>query len=338
MNYLLTGASGFIGNALAHRLAGQGHKVYALYRNEAKRGLLQHENIVPVKGDIDDLGALSGLPERLDGIFHLAAFVSVWPPDPQRYFRLNTSIIPDLLEIGKRYSVRRIVFTSSAGVLGPSLSGEVLDEDSCRVTSFFNDYESSKFVAEERFLSLDSGGIERVILQPTRVYGPGLMSESNAVTRMILQHARGKWRLIPGDGSKVGNYVYIDAVLDAHVAAMERPDIRNRYVIGGENLSFNEFFQILSSIHGRSYYMLRLPLGVLLFAAHLMQFLGRLNLIRPRLTPPWVRKYLHDHRLSPARAERDLGMPLISFREGAYRTLLWAGIIHKSINEEGSGS
>ena len=89
-------------------------------------------------------------------------------------------------------------------------------------------------------------GVDAVIVCPTRVYGPGPMVEGNAVTRMVERYVQGRWRALPGDGRKSGNYVYIEDVIDGHLAAMAKGRPGEAYILGGENATYRDFFAQLA--------------------------------------------------------------------------------------------
>ena len=123
--------------------------------------------------------------------------------------------------------MKRVVVTSTAGILGPS-EKEPVHESSPVPESFFTLYEASKFRMEQELLSLAHALPEIVIVNPTRVFGPGLLSESNSMTKMIARYIQGRWRLLPGDGNSMGNYVFVEDVV-RNVAVQLQGDPRVRW-------------------------------------------------------------------------------------------------------------
>src|SRR6056297_600063 len=252
MKFFITGATGFIGSKLALELAHQGHYVNALVRTKQKESLIKHSNIRIIHGDITDINSLRKGIKETDGIFHLAALAKPWVKDKLLYNKINVEATHAILTLAKENQVNKIVFTSSAGTLGPSIDNSV-NEETPRKTNFCNEYESTKFMAEKIAKDFVLKGLNVVIVHPSRVYGPGLLSKSNSTTIMIKNYLHGKWRIIPGDGKKTGNYVFIDDVIDGHIKAMERGTKGSQYILGGENASYITFFNIISRISNKNY-------------------------------------------------------------------------------------
>jgi nucleoside-diphosphate-sugar epimerase len=219
--------------------------------------------------------------------------------------------------------VKRFVFTSSAAVIGPSPGIEPIDEDFPRTVPWFNEYEETKAEAEELVRSYNRDGLETIIVNPTRVYGPGSLSESNAVTKMIILYSLGKWHIIPGDGKCMGNYVLVDEVVNGHIMAALRGVAGQRYALGGENLTFDQFFEILAEATGKHPWLIHLPVRLMITAAKILEWQVTVTGIAPLITAPWVKKYLNHWSLSSDKAIRELGYGFTPFREGVKITLEW---------------
>jgi len=284
MKYFITGATGFIGSNLARRLAGQGHQVKVLVRNRSRAGLLQHENIELIDGTLMDTNILLQAMEEVDGVYHLAAFAKPWAQDPTLYNRINLQGTLNIMEAAQKQGVAKMVFTSTAGTFGPSLNGPV-DESSPRLYDFFNEYESTKFMAEKAVKDYVLKGMNISIVHPSRVYGPGVLSKSNSVTIMVKNFLRGLWRIIPGNGKKMGNYVYIDDVVEGHIAAMEKGQAGEQYILGGENASYSHFFHTIRLLSDKKYRLFKIPV-ILLIAFSRVQMALPVWSDDPRFFPP----------------------------------------------------
>ncbi|HCM60314.1 MAG TPA: hypothetical protein DIS74_08090, partial [Bacteroidales bacterium] len=149
------------------------------------------------------------------------------------------------------------------------------------------------------------------------------VNESNAVTKMIRQYSRGTWRIIPGDGTCVGNYVLVDDVAKGHILAAMHGTPGERYLLGGENLTFDQFFETLARLTGRRRRMIRLPVSYMITGARIMEWQTSFTGIPPLITAPWVKKYLNHWNVSCAKASDNLGYQPVSFAEGAKLTLEW---------------
>jgi len=322
MKVFVSGATGFIGIQLVKRLVEEGHEVHALYRSEFKADLIRLPEVSLFKGDILDRESLDIALAGCEEAYHAAAFAGVWAKDRDLVFRLNVDGALNVVESAGRQGVRRVVLTSTAGILGPSQK-EAVHESSPPPTSFFTDYEASKFQLEQKLLGRTAGGPEVVIVNPTRVYGPGYLSESNGVTKMIKQYVEGKWRFIPGNGKSSGNYVHVEDVVTGHLLAMEKGKPGERYVLGGENISYLQLFEYVRDASGVQKRLFKIPLWIMLIAAALMEGISKISGRPPLIVPNLVRKFNHNWIVSSKKAIRDLGYQPIDVRKGITLTVQW---------------
>jgi len=323
MNIFISGATGYIGSRLAIRLANEGNIIHALYRSEAKTDLIKHPNILLFKGDILDVPSLSAAMKNCEQVYHIAAFAKVWDKNPSRIYRLNIEGAINVISCGIKLGVKKFVCTSTAGVFGPSGESKYIDEETIKPEKYFIDYESSKAILESILKSYAVSGIPIVVVNPSRVYGPGLLSESNGVTRMIKSYSEGRWRVIPGDGNSPGNYVHVDDVVTGHIQAMNFGIPGENYILGGSNITYNELFSEIAFQTGRNYLMIHIPLWIMLLLSHLMLFFARISGKDPLISPPLVKKFIHHWNASSAKAIRELGYLPMSFQEGIKNTLNW---------------
>ncbi|MBK6948920.1 MAG: NAD-dependent epimerase/dehydratase family protein [Haliscomenobacter sp.] len=182
--------------------------------------------------------------------------------------------------------------------------------------------------------SYQQKGIEVVVVNPTRIYGPGPLNESNSVTKLADQFRQGKWRIIPGNGESIGNYVYLDDVVQGHILAMEKGMPGERYILGGENASYNQLFNLLRELTGQRQALIPLPLPVMMLFAGwentMAQILGK----KPLIVPEFVRKLSQDWPMSSEKAQTALGYQITPLRQGMRRTLEWLG---QGSREQGAG-
>jgi nucleoside-diphosphate-sugar epimerase len=318
----VSGATGFIGIQLVKRLVGTGITVHALYRSESKADLIRMEGVKLFKGDILDLSSLEKAAEGCHQAYHTAAFAGVWAKDPAIIQQLNIEGALNVIKAADNCGIGRVVVTSTAGILGPSET-EPLNENSPPPSSFFTQYEESKFQLEQILMKRIETNPEVVIVNPTRVYGPGFLSESNGVTKMIKQYVEGRWRLIPGNGESLGNYVFVEDVVTGHLLAMEKGTPGERYVLGGENISYNQLFQYTrqtSGVHKRLY---KIPLWIMLSAAGIMKGISRITGQPPMVIPDLVRKFNHNWIVSSDKAIHHLGYCPMEALGGIEKTVHW---------------
>ncbi|HOZ96249.1 MAG TPA: SDR family oxidoreductase [Niabella sp.] len=322
MKIFVTGATGYIGSHLVKKLSEQGHTIHALVRSLEKSKHIHFSNILFFQGDILDASSIEKAMEGCDQVYHLAAFAKVWAKDAKTFFDINVLATNHILDAAKKHKIIRVVVTSTAGVFGATLPNQTITENSVRNFDFFNEYESSKAFSESKIKDYVIDGLDVVIVSPTRVYGPYLFGQPESVTQLIEKYVLGNWRFIPGDGSKIGNYVFVEDVVLGHILAMEKGKKGHTYILGGTNHDYNTFFAKLSKISGIKRKMIYMPI---LFQ---MAF-ARLQLIKtwlgkePLITPKWIAKGKYDWHVTPQKAIDELGINLTSLDEGLKKTVEW---------------
>ena len=185
MKIFVTGASGYIGNKLAHVLANRGNKVHAFVHSPGAEKLLQHPNIAIFEGDILDKESVSIAMRECRQVYHTAGIVKLWAKDPNIFYEKNVAGTNNVLEAALKEGVSKLVHTSTCGVWGPC-NDHLLIENDPRTTSFDNDYDLSKYLGEKSVKEYCSKGLFTVIVNPPRIYGPGLLRRSSGVNRRIV--------------------------------------------------------------------------------------------------------------------------------------------------------
>ena len=165
--------------------------------------------------------------------------------------------------------------------------------------------------------------MEIVTVNPTRVYGPGKMTLANSVTRIIKLYGRGLWRIMPGDGSAIGNYVFIDDVVRGLVLAATFGKGGEKYILGGENLSYREFFDALAGIYGHRRILLPLSERAMKRLVRIAGLYARLTNSPPFITNDWISRYLRNWIVTSNKAESQLNYTITPFRVGAEETVKW---------------
>ncbi len=319
----VTGGTGFVGDRLVGALLARGRSVRALARPASERPAAA-ERLEWATGDILDRDSLRRGMDGCTEVFHLAAYARNWAKDPATFFRLNVEGARNVFETAAEAGVRRIVYTSTVVVFGPTPRGVVGDEARPRATSrYLTEYEESKAVAEKEALALASKGLPIVAVHPTRVYGPGKRTEGNSVSLMLDQYDRGRFPFLPGRGANVGNYVLVDDLVEGHLLALEKGRVGERYILGGENVSLRDLLRLVDELTGRRHVQIGLPRPVAMLYAGLEREKARRLGIYPKITPGWVETFLVDWAYTSAKAERELGYRITPLREGMRRTLDW---------------
>jgi len=322
MTVLVTGAAGFIGQHLVALLVRRGETVHALCRKSSPQEWQGYPNVKVFRGDILNPESVEVAMKGCDHVFHLAGYARNWAKNPQVFFDVNVGGLKTVLESARALHVHRVVFTSSALTLGPS-HGVPLDGSEERSAPTFTAYERSKCKAEALALQHFRGGLDIVIVNPTRVFGPGLLNEGNSATRMIKWYLEGKWRITIGTGQEIGNYAFAPDVALGHLLAMERGKAGERYILGGENICYTDLFNLVAGISGKRHSMVKIPSALALAYAAGEESLGRWFRHQPLITPGWVRTFLCNWACSCSKAEREIGYRFTPLREALKETISW---------------
>lgn len=326
----VTGATGFIGTKLVNELVRMGHTVHALSRATSNRQGLDHERIRFVKGDITDKDSLRKGMEGCTQSYHLAAYAKNWAKDPSVFRLHNLDGMKNVFDAAREAGVRRTVFTSTIVVFGPTSPGVVGDETMPRSTPrYYTEYEESKVVAEQEAVRYVDRGHQIVIVNPTRVYGPGKLTEGNSVSLMIDMYDRGKVPVLLNNGVNIGNYAFVDDLVRGHLLAMEKGSAGERYILGGENSSLKDLFRVVNEVSGKRHLQFNLPPSLAYFYSRLEQKKAEWLGLYPQITPGWVETFLQDWAYSCRKAERELGYTITPLKEGVRLTYEWLQTLRK---------
>ncbi len=320
----VTGSTGFIGTKLVNELVRKGHTVHALTRGTSNKEGLSHERIKLVTGDITDRASLKRGMAGCSQVYHLAAYAKNWARSKQVFFDQNVDGMVNVFEAARESDIERVVFTSTIVTFGPTPPGVTGNEDLPRITErYYTEYEESKAIAEQKALIYASKGFPVVVVNPTRVYGPGKLTEGNSVSLMIDMYDRGKVPVLLNGGGNIGNYVHVDDLVRGHILAMEKGTVGERYILGGENSSLKHLFAIVDEVSGKRHFQMNLPPRIAYlysgFERRKAEWLG----MYPQITPGWVETFLQDWAYSCAKAERQLGYTITPFQEGIRMTYAW---------------
>jgi UDP-glucose 4-epimerase len=256
MRFLVTGGAGFLGAALANRLAAEGHTVHALDDLSNGDAARLDERVNFTRGDVDNVPLLWSLLQDVDCVYHLAARVSV-PQSilyPREYERVNVGGTVSLMEAMRDTGVGRVIFTSSGAVYGRQPRQPVREDDPPRPDT---PYAVSKWSAEQYIHTIgELWGLETVALRIFNAYGPGQslpVSHAPVVPRFLQGALSGGSIIVFGDGRQTRDYVYVDDVVAALLAAAEAPGV-NRAVINvgrGEETSVLDLVRAIEQVIGR---------------------------------------------------------------------------------------
>jgi farnesol dehydrogenase len=257
-------------------------------------------------------------------VFHLAAYAKNWAADPQTYTRINIEGTRNVFTVAQELNVERIVYTSTIATLGFTPPGVTGDEQMPRSSEhFLTEYERTKTLMERESAEWIKKGLPLVIVNPTRVFGPGVESESNGMPKLLGLYRRGLLPFVPKFGRTIANCGFVDDVAKGHILAMERGTIGERYILGGENVSFQGLFEMVDKVDGKKRFQLGIPGAIPMLFAYYFDFQTKCFGIYPPITSGQLRSFLKNQVYSNAKAERELGYRITSFEEAIRRTCQW---------------
>jgi dihydroflavonol-4-reductase len=316
---LVTGATGFVGGQLAAALVRRGDAVRVLRREHSSLVALEELPVEEVIGDILDPLAVARAVDGCEVVYHVAALSSYWRAVREQIYRVNVEGTRTVLAACLAAGVRRVVHTSSVGALGVPRNGRPADENTPFDPALERfPYGHSKYLAEQEVQAAVQRGLNAVIVNPAVVIGPGdhyLISGS-----IIVEMARRPLPAVPPGGVCMTD---VDAVVAGHIAAAERGRVGERYILGGENLTYRQIAATVMEIVGRRAPRRTLPGWVLPPAAAVMDSVNRVSRRPPLMSGEQIRLSAHNAFFSSEKARRELDYPILPFRDAAARAYRW---------------
>ena len=311
---LVTGGTGFVGGYVVRRLLQDGRDV---------RVVARHAGTWPTDGrpgpqlwlaDVRDHRVLREAMQGVDVVLHLAACARAWARDPRDFASINVDAVRALLAAASDAGVARVVHVSTILTMPPAIPAARPVPPT--------PYEITKRAGERLVEDWVGRGGHAVIVHPTRVYGPGPMTDANGVTRAVAAYLAGRLRVRIADGDVRANYVHADDVAAGILLAARHGAAGMHYVLGDENASFRELLGMVSRIGATTRRMVPLPPGLAYFVGHACEWWGRLG-GQPSLTRGWIRSFMEDRSVDVGPTVRSLGYRPRGLGPGLEETIAW---------------
>jgi dihydroflavonol-4-reductase len=316
---LVTGASGFVGSAIAIAARTAGYRVRVLVRRSSPRINIQPDDEVVV-GDMCDRASLVPALKGVRYLAHAAADYRLWAPPTDDIMRTNLEGTRSVMEEALRAGVERIVYTSSVATL--ALRDGAPADESCPLpeSEAVGAYKKSK-VRAERIVEemVERQRLPAVIVNPSAPIGPRDVKPT-PTGRIIVECASGR---MPGFVDTGLNLVHVDDVAAGHLVALRRGAIGERYILGGENVALGTMLADVANIVGRRPPTLRFPIAALYPIAFGAELWARLTGKMPFATVDGLRMARHHMFFSDAKARRDLGYTSRPYREAIADAIAW---------------
>jgi dihydroflavonol-4-reductase len=317
----VTGASGFVGSAVARRLQEKGFQLRLAVRATSRRDNLEGLSAEIVTADMMDRAALTEAMKGARVLFHVAADYRLWARDPDEIVRNNLEGTRAVMQAALAAGVERIVYTSSVATLKARTDGDPVDE-TCRHTpeSAIGAYKRSKLVAERLVEKMVADeGLPAVIVNPSTPIGPRDIKPT-PTGRIIVEAATGK---IPAFVDTGLNLVHVDDVAEGHLLALEKGRIGESYVLGGEDVSLRQMLAVIAGLVGRKAPTINLPRTPLYPIAWIAEGIAMVTGKEPFVTADALKMAKYHMFFSSAKAARELGYAARPYAEALADALAW---------------
>jgi dihydroflavonol-4-reductase len=321
MTTLITGATGFVGSAVARALAGRGHALRLLARPTSDRRNLDGLDAEIVIGDLTDPVSLARAAAGCQYVVHVAADYRIWVPNPEEMMRANVDGAVAMVRAAAEAGAERIVHCSSVAALGQIGDGTPADENTpTNEADFVGVYKRSKYRAERAVLELaERGKFPVVVVNPAAPIGPRDIKPT-PTGKMVLDTARGR---VPAYLDTGLNIVHVDDVAEGHALALERGRIGERYVLGGENLLLKDVLALIADAAGRPRPRIRIPEALVWPIAWALENTARWTGIAPMMTTDHLKMARKKMFYSSAKAAAELGYKARPARQAVEDALAW---------------
>ena len=316
---LITGATGFVGAAVARSLLARSHRLRVLARPAANLANIAGLDVEVVHGDLLDHPSLARAVAGCAYLFHIAADYRLWVPDPAAMRRANVDGTAALLTAAQDAGVERMVYCSSVAALGLTKDSTPATETTENLATIGH-YKRSKREAEQAVLDLVARrNLPCVIVNPSTPIGPRDIKPT-PTGRMIRDAADGKMPAYLDTGL---NIVHVDDVAEGHALALEHGRIGERYILGGTDMGMAELLAMIGDIVGNCRRPVRLAVPLLWPLAIGSEWAARAFGTEPLVTRDHLRMARKKMFFSSAKAAAELGYRFRPPREAVADAIAW---------------
>jgi dihydroflavonol-4-reductase len=318
---LVTGASGFVGSAVARKLSERGFEVRALVRPSSSRDNLRGFPCTPVEGDLLDAESVRRAAQGARYVFHVAADYRLWAKNPEEIVSNNRDGTQAVMKSALAAGVERVVYTSSVATLSLTGVGGGGDETHpLAPRDAIGAYKRSKVIAERLVEQMAAQeGLPVVIVNPSTPIGPRDIKPT-PTGRIIVEAATGKMPAFVETGL---NLVHVDDVAQGHLLALDRGAIGERYILGGQDVELRDMLAVIAKLVGRKAPTVSLPRAALYPLAFAAEAVASATGKEPFLTADALRMARYKMFFTSAKAERSLGYRARPYAEALADAINW---------------
>ncbi len=321
MKVLVTGATGFVGAAVARAVAATGADLRVMVRQDSELGNLDGLVAEHVHGDLRSPASLRHALAGCRQLYHVAAHYALWAKDPSIFYDINVTGTRLLMEAAREAGVQRIVYTSTIGAIGlPEGGGLGTEQTPVSLAQMAGDYKRSKYLAEQEVLKLAHAGLPVVIVNPSAPVGERDIKPT-PTGQMIVDFMQGRMPAYIETGM---NLIDVDDVAVGHIRAMERGTVGERYILGNKNLLLREIFEKLSMLTGVPAPKIKLPRLAILPLAYANKWIADYVTHQPpRIPLEGVKMAKYTMHYDCSKAVRELGLPQPPIEIALEKAVTW---------------
>jgi dihydroflavonol-4-reductase len=315
---LVTGASGFVGAAVAAALRREGYHVRVLIRPSSARTNIDPADEVFI-GDMRDRASVAAAARGARHVIHTAADYRLWAPSPADIINANVEGTRIVMEEAQNAGVERIVYTSSVATFDLRDGGIADETRKLPADAAVGAYKRSKVMAEDVVAEMAANGLPVVIVNPSTPIGPRDVRPT-PTGRIIVEAASGRMPAFIDTGL---NFAHVDDVADGHLAALHRGRIGERYILGGENVTLRQVLTEIAWIVGGRPPLMKLPRAALYPIAYGAEFAARFTGREPFATVDGLRMARYRMHFDDSKARHELGYTSRPYRDGLVEAVDW---------------
>jgi dihydroflavonol-4-reductase len=320
MKVLVTGANGFLGSHIVKQLNATKHTVRAFLLNGTSEATLGGLHYEPFFGDLTDESDIDNAIKDCDVIIHTAAVTDVWPTKNKFSWIINYEVVKKIAVAAQKYKIQKFVHVGTANSFGFGTKRQPGTEDSPFNGSKYRlDYMNSKKAAQDYLLSqVRENNLPVTILNPSFMIGDN--DQKPGTGEMILSVIHQK---VPGYAKGGRCFAAVKDVAVACVNAIEKGKVGECYIVGGENLNYQEFFTMVATIANVRPPKRYIPSLISVVFAGLLEFFATITKKQPLLTIAMAKISSDGHYYSSEKAIRELNYPQTPLNTALIEAIQW---------------
>lgn len=323
MNIFMTDIAGPVSRRIIHFALEQKHKICALCNN-IHSDSKPNPAVKYVSGDILNTASYKDAMQDCDALIHSAGLEPVWLPHTSDYRRMNVAGTRAVMQTAAQCGIKRMIHTSSCFALGPTTEKPANEDWLNQNGSGFNPthYSRSKSEADQWLRGWLRDGHDVILLYPVMIYGPGVSTQSNYIAKLMNYFIKRRLYSIPGSGSFRWTFSYVDDVAKGHIQALENGKAGSRYILGGEDVTLLELFEMLEAVTKLKPPRMKKPISLLRLVASIEQWRAQISSgYTPTITPDTFNMLQQHWRFSSQKAIAEIGYTRTPLKVGIIKTV-----------------